>query len=714
MAPRSSARDGVGPWVVLVSFLALTALATMYVWESSQLADRSRFEREAAATFDDIRFRIDTYVNVLRAAGGLFAAGENVTRDQFRSYVQALDIQRRHPGIQGIGLALRVRPQHVQAVTNDLRLNDFPEFRIWPEGEREEYHAIVLLEPLDQRNSAAIGFDMFTDEVRRDAMVRARDTGEAAASGPVRLVQEMESGQQRGFLMYVPVYTSRGVPASEAERRERLYGFVYAPFRVGDLFKAIFAVDYPDVAFSVYDGDNLFYASTPRPADESRFKRVETLNVAGRRWSLHLASLQTSSRESVITTAATAGTGIIISILIFSLLHVQLRARARAEEVADALRVSEGELQAANRAKDEFLATLSHELRTPMTAIMGWSKLLGEELDDETRQVAVDAIQKSSAAQAQLIEDLLDVSRITAGKMKITPVPLELAPIVSVAAAAVAPAAEIKHVDVRVEVPDEPIVVRGDAARLQQIVWNLLSNGVKFTDSGGRVDVILREEGGHAVLEVADNGQGIDPAFLPHVFERFRQADSSSTRAYTGLGLGLAIVRHLAELHGGSVAAHSDGEGTGSRFTVRLPRLDGAQVDREVEAGSQQTAAILDGACVLVVDDEQEVREYAAAVFQMAGAQVQSAASAGEAVILLRKWAADIVVTDIGMPNRDGFDLLRDIREFSAVPVVALTAYAREEDRDRARLAGFDAFVSKPVDPAILRAAVADVLTVRT
>ena len=711
MAPRSISPGAIAPWLVLASLLTITAFAAAYVWESSHLAARARFDRDKRTALDDIRFRIDTYVNVLRAAGGLFAAGENVTRDQFRSYVQALEIQRRNPGIQGIGLTLRVRPQHVADVIMDLRLNDFPEFRIWPEEPpREEYHAIVLLEPLDQRNRAAIGYDMFTNPVRREAMLRARDSGDAAASGPVRLVQELDLEGQRGFLIYVPVYTSGVVPQTVAERRDKLYGYVYAPFRSSDLFSAIVGMP-EDIAFSIWDGDSLFYASTPRLPDRPRYEAMDRLPVAGRSWVVRFASTAAQTRGPMVSTMATAAGGVIISLLLFALLRIQLRDKARAEEIADTLRESEAELQAANRAKDEFLATLSHELRTPMTAIMGWSKLLGEELDEETRTVAIDAIQKSSGAQAQLIEDLLDVSRITAGKMKIDPAPLELGPIIEVAAAAVAPAAESKGLKVEVDLPEASVFVLGDAARLQQVIWNLMSNAVKFTPEDGSVRVRLRPESDEAVLDVIDTGQGIAPEFLPYVFDRFRQADSSTTRAYTGLGLGLAIVRHLVELHGGTVAAHSDGEQKGSWFTVRLPMLRDQQPVRGTHAPRDGAlVGSLQGTRVLVVDDEDDVRNYAGAVFRMSGAEVRCERSADDALETMSSWTPDIVVTDIGMPERDGFNLLRAIRETSSVPVIALTAYARGEDRERALDAGFEAFISKPVDPAELRSAVSDVL----
>lgn len=699
-------RDQLAPGAVLVLFLVITAVATAYVWNSSQAADRTRFERSVQSTVDGIQDRLATYTNVLRAASGLFAAAEDVTRDQFRGYVRHLQIQTRHPGIQGIGISIRVRPQHVENVLSDLRANELSDFRIWPEAPREEYHTIVLLEPANRANRSTIGYDMFTEPVRRTAMERARDSGEPVISAPVTL-----SGA-RGFILFVPIYLTEAIPSSIDERRASLYGFVFAPFVAEDLFAATFGRRPAPVAVSVMDGDVALYASDPRNVfDLAPYKAARPMPIAGRLWLLRLASRQTAAGVSVLTVATTAG-GILIAVLLFLLLRVQLRARTTAEEIAETLLRSEAELQQANRAKDEFLATLSHELRTPMTAILGWSKLLADSLDAEARALAVDAIQKSARVQAQLIDDLLDVSRITAGKMRIDPRPLELGPIIRAAVDAVTPAADAKGVKLTVNIPGQPVLVSGDANRLQQVIWNLVANAVKFTPREGRVDVALAQKGSDASISVADTGQGIDPLFLPHVFERFRQADSSTTRAHTGLGLGLAIVRYLAELHGGSVTAFSEGEGKGARFEVRLPLLQvRVRPEQPAEQLDEASAAALSGARILVVDDEEDVRNYASAVFRMSGSDVRCVRSAAEALEMLSRWRADVVITDLGMPGRDGFSLLHEIRTSDGnVPVIALTAYARPEDRERAEREGFDTFVAKPVDPAQLRTAVANVL----
>lgn len=701
------------PWVVLAVFLAITLLATKYVWDSSRLADRTRFTTAVQATRDAISFRIETYVNVLRAATGLFAVNHATTRDDFRAYVQHLRIPERYPGIQGVGLSIRVGAGQLDKVVADLRANEFPDFRVWPETPpRGEYHTVVTLEPLDERNRRAIGYDMHTSAPRREAMDRARDTGEPASTSRVVLVQETERARPPGFLIYVPVYNVPSVPTTVAARREQLYGFVYAPFRARDLFGAtVSQAARPEVRFVVFDGADLLYDSDAGAAKRPRFTSDARFNVAGRVWTLRFASERTGFGAPFFAAAATALGGLTISVLLFALLYVQLRGRAHAERIAERLRRSEADLQHANRAKDEFLATLSHELRTPMTAILGWSKLLADPLDEETRASAIDAIQKSSRAQAQLIDDLLDVSRITAGKLRIEPRPIELAPTVSAAVDAVTPVAESRGVALRKNLPAESFMIHGDPSRVQQIVWNLLTNAVKFTPNGGSVGVALNRADGQAILTVTDTGQGIDPEFLPHVFERFRQADSSTTRSFTGLGLGLAIVRHLVELHGGSVSADSEGIGRGATFTVRLPLIS-ARAAATQPAPKRPAAAgtTLHGVSVLLVDDEETVRSYASTVFAMSGADVRTASSGAEALELMRQSAPDVVITDIGMPEMDGYSLLREIRGVSTVPVIALTAYARAEEREVIEQAGFDGVITKPVEPAQLRMAVMEVL----
>lgn len=386
------------------------------------------------------------------------------------------------------------------------------------------------------------------------------------------------------------------------------------------------------------------------------------------------------------------------------------------------------ETREANRAKDEFLAVLSHELRTPLTAILGWVQLLkGTSLDEDTHQRALDTIERNTNAQTQLIGDLLDLSRIVTGKLRLELQPLDVQPVIEAALDAVRPAAQAKEITLCVAFSPGIGVVMGDAHRLQQVFWNLLSNAVKFTDRGGRIEVTMQRLEPYVEISVADNGRGISADFLPYVFDRFRQADSSSTRQHGGLGLGLAIVRHVTELHGGTVQALSDGENKGTTFKILLPlsplvssvaTLSGLHdtESTEVKIGEAtpplNSFQVLEGVRVLLVDDEQDTREMLSAALRRYGAQVQSCAAAREALTALPHWQPDVLVSDIGMPEEDGYDLIQQVRSLAdqqggAVPAIALTAYARISDRERALQAGFNQHIVKPVDPATLASLVA-------
>jgi signal transduction histidine kinase/integral membrane sensor domain MASE1/CheY-like chemotaxis protein len=367
------------------------------------------------------------------------------------------------------------------------------------------------------------------------------------------------------------------------------------------------------------------------------------------------------------------------------------------------------EAEDANRLKDDFLATLSHELRTPLTAMLGWlSMLRAGRLDPETSKHALETVERNAQAQAQLIEDLVDVSRIAGGKMKLDVRPVDLLPVISEAIDIVRPAANARGVFIEVIADTTVGSVAGDAPRLQQIIWNLLSNAVKFTPRDGYVYVSLRRVDVFAEVEVRDTGIGIDADFLPRVFERFRQAESALTRSHRGLGLGLAIVRHLTELHGGTVTAASDGEGRGATFRLRIPLAEErvapalqTRVEAQ-EAGNSELA----GLRVLLVEDEADARELLMLTLEVSGAEVQAVESAQQAMVDLQSFKPDVLLSDIGLPFESGYDLIQKIRalpsESSRIPAVALTAFATEKDRQRALASGFQMHLAKPVEPRIL------------
>ena len=382
----------------------------------------------------------------------------------------------------------------------------------------------------------------------------------------------------------------------------------------------------------------------------------------------------------------------------------------------NALRESERRLSDANRVKDEFLATLSHELRTPLNAVLGWAHMLRTgTLRPDVQQRALHSLERNAKIQAQLVDDLLDVSRIMSGKLALLREPLDLTAVIAEAVDAVRPTVTAKGLRLGVSMdPGAEIVIDGDAHRLQQVVGNLLSNAVRFTPAGGSIDVDLQSGRDSVEIVVRDSGEGIDPQFLPHVFERFRQAESSPSRKHGGLGLGLAIVRHLTEAHGGTVSAHSEGSGKGATFVVRLP-LDAARprqlpvpvIERRPTAG-----LLLSGIRVLVADDEPDARDVTRTVLESSGAQVVAVANAGEALNALQHQDFDVLVADIGMPEQDGYSLIRAVRSLpeakvGAIPAIAVTAYATLAERHEALTAGFNAHVGKPVDPDHLVATVA-------
>jgi signal transduction histidine kinase/CheY-like chemotaxis protein len=415
-----------------------------------------------------------------------------------------------------------------------------------------------------------------------------------------------------------------------------------------------------------------------------------------------------------------------------AIIQLQQKARLLEAEIAERERllvreqIARAEAETANRLKDEFLATVSHELRTPLNAIIGWTYMLrNSKLDEATLTRAVETIERNAQSQAQLIEDILDVSRAITGRLRLNIEPVDMASVINAAIDAVQLAADAKGIQLEVTLEPSARRVSGDASRLQQVIWNLLSNAIKFTPEGGRVSVQLERAGGSAQIRISDTGAGISADFLPFIFERFRQADGTSTRRHGGLGLGLAIVRHLVELHGGTVTAESPGEGCGATFTIKLPlaaipehpkkrgRNNGDSRSKEIASAETRALTSLDGVRVLLVDDDQDTLNMLSTVLSEQRATVQTATSVTEALETLEWYKPDVLVSDLAMPDEDGYTLIRQVRAREAgngrqTPAVALTAYVRVKDRSRALSAGFNLFVPKPVEPNELITAIAN------
>jgi CheY-like chemotaxis protein/two-component sensor histidine kinase len=375
----------------------------------------------------------------------------------------------------------------------------------------------------------------------------------------------------------------------------------------------------------------------------------------------------------------------------------------------------------ASRLKDEFLMTVSHELRTPLTAIYGWARMLSTgQIRDAQKPRAIDAIERNAAALQQLVNDLLDVSRVVSGKLRLDIDTVSLPDVVGAAIDTVRPAAHAKNIRLVTTAGDGELVVSGDAGRLQQVIWNLLSNAVRFTPAGGRIEIAMARVADAIEVVVRDTGPGVDPRFLPHAFERFRQGAAGTTREYGGLGLGLAIVRHLVELHGGTVAASNNDPGPGAAFRIVLPAQAAAAgaFDRAeplaAHVGTARVSTRIDGVRVLVTDDDMNARELLAAILENAGAEVRAAASAEDALMILQTWTPEVVLSDIEMPGEDGYGLIEKAHRLTTGQVrlvaIALTAHARPEDRVRALEAGFQWHLAKPIEPSELLSVIATLL----
>lgn len=534
-------------WLVLITSLALTCATTFVVYSSIRERDEGRFRNAMQAADDRIVARINVYIASLRGGVALFAASDSVTEAAFRRYVERLDIHGSFPGIQGIGFSQRI----ARSTT----------------GEPDEIHAIRFLEPQDERNRAALDYDMYAEAERRGAMRRSRDTAQPALSGPVRLVQEIDDEPQPGFLIYVPVYAGGGIPPTEAERREALIGHVYGAFRAQDLFEGIFGSEqFPRVSFSVYDGDTIAAStmlhSSARAGDHSpAHVGVSRLGIAGRDWTVVYESqpmFELGSGRSWIPVGFIIG--LIFSAWLFWLSRRLSQQRRKAEE--------------ASLAKSAFLANMSHELRTPLNAIGGYVDLMQLGIPDpvtQAQQNYLARIQHAKTHLLTLINDVLNFAKLEAGRVEFRRGPASVPEVVGDALSMLMPAGEMAGV--RLESTGGPdACVTGDTEKIRQVLLNLLTNAIKFTERGGSVDIAWEVDPQHVHVHVIDTGIGIHPDDQERIFDAFVQADDDLTRERQGTGLGLSISRALVQGMNGEITLRSK-PGEGSTFTVTLPRI---------------------------------------------------------------------------------------------------------------------------------------------
>jgi PAS domain S-box-containing protein len=559
------------------------------------------------------------------------------------------------------------------------RVDHFDTVRVHKDGRWVDVS--VTVSPVNDAGGRIVG----ASKIARD--IRDRRYNQLTAARMAAIVDSSDDG--------IVSKTLDGVITSWNKSAERIFGWS-AEEAVGRNIKLIIPperhAEEDDVLARIHRGERVDHFDTVRVRKDGRFVDV----------SITVSPLKDASGRIVGA----------------SKIARDITERRRMEEIRNRLLAAEQaarqQAESLSRSKDELLATVSHELRTPLNAIFGWSRMLQTaNLDEAQRVRAVNAIVRSAAAQARLVEDLLDLSRIVTGRMRLDVQAVDINMVIDAALEVIRPAASAKAIALTTALDRSIGTLQGAPDRLQQIVWNIAMNAVKFTPRGGRVDVATKRSHENVEIVVADTGEGIAPDLLPHIFEPFRQEDSSSTRAHGGLGLGLALVRQLVEVHGGSVYAESPGKGQGTTVTVRLP-LEAPRVEPRSQGADAEARPALGGVSVLVVDDDPEALDMTATILREKGAEVRTVSSAFRAYELIETWPPDVVLADLAMPGEDGFMLARAMRAAFArrgvsVPLIAVTAYGSAESRARALEAGFDVFLTKPIDPLQLASAVVQV-----
>ena len=715
-------RHAVAPWVVLGVTWALALLTGLYTASLGAARDRARFDAAAGDLRAAVATRMEAYVAVLRAGTAFFAGSDSVDPVEFRRFAERLQLEARYPGIQGFGYSERVRgPREAfERRMSDLRGGPF---KIWPAGPRAETHATVYLEPLDRRNRAAIGFDMFTEPQRREAMERARDTGLAAATGRVTLVQEIDPEKQAGFLIYAPVYEGGGVPPTVAERRAKLQGFVYAPFRAGDLLGRIlddlaqslglgvrvYAAKAEDAAALLYDGPG---ASRGLAGDR---RALLPLEVAGRSWALVVGVDPTFAGSPFrwLPLAVTLG-GMAVGLVFLALMLGQVRARAAAERAHEELARSEAALRQAQKmeAVGRLAGGVAHDFNNVLTAISGYSELLlGDFAPGDPRRLYAEEIRRAGQRAAAFTRQLLAFGR----RQVLAPRVVDLNAVV----------AQI-HGLLRRLIPENIAVefepglslghVRVDEGRLDQAIVNLAVNARDAMPGGGRLRLATRNvetppatpDGASerwVELAVSDNGCGMAPEVREHVFEPF----FTTKERGKGTGLGLATVYGIVVQSGGRIEVESE-PGSGTTFRLLFPRTD-APLDAPARIGE---AALRTGSGrILLAEDEQAVRGFAADALRRAGYDVVEAENGARALDAFEREEGrfDLLVTDVVMPGMNGRDLAEELRKRGALlRVLFVSGYTDGAIGAERDLGPGRAFLPKPFSAQSLAAQVSDLL----
>ena len=587
------------PYYVLFFSILLTIGATILFYQSAKSKDDIRFSNNVNRVRFSMENRIGLYVALLKAGRGFIQSSNDLSRQRFKNFVESLELEKNYYGAQGIGYTKTVRREEREDFLASVKTQGISNYKIFPESEKPVYQPIVYVEPSNERNRQIIGFDMSSEENRQTAMQRARDTGAASATGSVVLLQETGEDRQLGFLIYLPIYKNSEEPPTLEERQNSLQGYIYSPFRARNFLKDVQDnAGTNDIVIKIYEGESSpenLLAQTDNSGRQfvpgqisADYSTENEIEVGGRKWIIQYSSLPSFAVQSSVNwTPLIFLCGMIFSLLLFGMTYWEASIRAKLQKTANELTESEQKIQgllekeqaarrlaeSANATKDEFISVVSHELRTPLNAIAGWTRILqSTDLSGNTKSLALQKIEKNLRLQTNLVEDLLNYSQLVSSS-NLEKAEVDCGEIFEKVYAGFEKVARKKGITITKENNFNGQKILGDADKIKIVVVNLLANALKFTPEGGRINAALQASDDYLEIKIEDSGRGINPEFLPNIFDRFSQYDTSTTRKYGGLGLGLAVSENIVRLHNGTIEAKSEGEGKGSTFSVKLPVL---------------------------------------------------------------------------------------------------------------------------------------------
>ncbi len=701
--------------LAIYSLFIILLTTSYFAWFISKqyydMQSKNFFISNVNHVIDDLEKRMNIYENALRSGIAFYQSSEKVTRLEWREFVKDLELKKFYPGIQGMGISLMIKEDEIKPLEQMMQQEGYPDFKLKPSGKREQYSAITYLEPLDERNKQAIGYDMFSQETRRKAMETARDSAKPTVSGRVTLVQEIDSDVQAGILMYLPLFKKLPLNTVE-ERRKALIGYIYSPFRMGDLIRP--ALDSESLLYlELYDGEqseeNLLFRSHDEFSDLGNKTVVKTLEMGGRTWNIYAYS--THRLDKIIDNILPlvfGFIGVMLSLAIYMVLITLYNSRKNLEnqvyERTKELEASKQIAEAAALSKSLFLANMSHEIRTPMNAILGFIEQLAKHEKEDHRKKIFDTISNSGHTLLTIINDILDISKIDSNKIELDPQNTHLYKLFEEIGSLFEESIKNKSINYSLKIDENvPTCAVIDEVRIKQCVINLISNAIKFTDERGIIEcmVSFNENVQSISVDIKDDGVGIAEENIKKIFNIFEQEDASTTRRFGGTGLGLSITKRLIETMDGNIGVKSSLD-RGTIFTVTFPYVVCSDT-KEVQIREGFENIKLSKGLVLIVEDNKTNQMLLSMILDDLGLEYKIANNGQEALDMFEdNNDFSIILMDENMPVMNGIEAVKKIREIENenssghIPIVAVTANATSGDAKHFIDAGMDDYIAKP------------------